>query len=214
MIDARVKFVSSLDEFERRMSMPLVKLGLHLTLAMVARIRRGQGADQPLRPLGADSVDKPGTGLFWVAPNRPQPSGYVVKPTSGEWAGWAAYPSYREYARLRSEGPRDLDETGEFLRSIRTRALGPHRVKVAPYGTHAGPSGQRISNTSLGYLGSRGEPKPLLHPSREEILQAARIVFAEVEGQAIEAARIAGVGFDAKRRAASVQRRASRLLAR
>lgn len=206
------KFASSFTEFDKRMALPLVKIAQHLATAMVARIRRGQGAEQPLRPLGADAGPGSPSTLFWVRPGKPQPDGWVVKLTSGNFLGWAGYVSYLDYCKLRGGGPRDLDETGRFLASIAVRANGPNRVKVAPYGGHSGPSGEKISNTAVGYLASRGEPLPLLHPSRQEIVEAARLVFAEVDGQAIEAAAIAGIGFDARRKLASVQRRASKLL--
>lgn len=214
MIEVKVKaFASSFTEFDKRMALPLLKIGKHLAAAMMARVKRGQGAEGPMRPLGADA-DPSSVTRFWLAPERGgsnAPDENRIK--DGKLAGWAVWRNYWTY--IQSQGlkaPRDVEETGDFWRSVAVRANGPNRVKIAPYGTHRGPSGLAVKNTSIGYLASRGEPLPLLHPSRQEIVEAARIVFAEVDGQAIEAAAIAGVGFDARRQLASVQRRASKLL--
>lgn len=213
--EPQVVFVSSLDEFERRFSIPLLTMGQSMARSMVARISRGQGAQQPMAPMGAYAEDRDDRSRrFWAKPGRPQPEGdgFLARHETGPRAGWALYRSYRAWADLVGHGaPRDLEETGAFLRSIRVRALSPARVKVAPYGTHAGPSGERISNTSLGFLGSRREPLPLLHPSPQEIQAAAAELFRHVDGTAIEAAAIAGEIAPVRRAATSVQRRVSEL---
>lgn len=209
-----VKFVSSLDEFARRFSLPLMFMGELLRERMVARIRQGQGARQALAPLGAYATDHDTReSRFWVRPGRPQPEGdgFIRRITEGKFAGWAIYRSYKAHADLVGGGaPRDLDETGVFLRSIRTRVLSPSRVKVAPYGSHGGP--EKTSNTAVGYLASRREPLPLLHPSAQEIRAAAEAMFAHVDGQAIEAAAIAGVGTQAQSQARSAMKRVGRVL--
>lgn len=214
----QVVFVSSLDEFERRFSIPLFTLGQSIARSMIARISAGQGAQHPMAPLGAYAKDRDDPERrFWVAPSRPQPrgDGFVSRVESGKWAGWTLYRSYRAYADLVGHGaPRDLTETGAFLRSIKVRVLSSARVKVAPYGSHSGPSGERLSNTALGYLASRREPLPLLHPSPAEIKAAADELFRHVDGTAIEAAAVAGVIAPVRRAAAAAQRRVSQLGAR
>lgn len=216
MIEAQVKYLSSLTEFERRFSLPLQVIARTLLSAMSARGRRGIGAAGPMAPLGAYSTAHPKPGhSFWVHPSQPQPRGEGYQRTieGGEWAGWALYDSYRAYAALHGRGaPRDIEETGKFWRSLAVRVLSGSKVKIAAYGAHATPGGQRIANSAVGYLASRREPLPLLHPTREEVAEAGRIAFAEVSGDAIEAAAIAGIGGSLSRKAASVQRRASKLL--
>lgn len=217
MITVETKIVSSLNEFERRFALPVQRTAETIAPMMVERIRRGQGAFVPMAPLGAYSRDDMSDrSRFWVAPGRPQPKGdgWLATLSSGSKAGWAIYRSYRSYAALVGHGaPRDLDETGAFLASIAVRVQSPSRTKIAPYGSHRGPSGKAISNTSLGYQASKREPQPLLYPSPDEVRAAAAIVFAEVEAQAVEAAAIAGVGTSARRRVEGFQRRAAKMLA-
>lgn len=215
MIEAQVKYTSSLKEFERRFALPLVELGRYLLDAIRTRARRGQGAAGPMAPLGAYAGPPKEGASFWAAPGRPHPKGdgYLTTIARGEWAGWSLYRSYRHYAALYGHGaPRDIEETGRFWSSLAVRVMSGAKVKVAAYGSHVGPTGARLSNGAVGYLASRREPLPLLHPTRAEVAEAGRIVFAKVDGQAIEAAAIAGLGGNLSRKAASVQRRASKLL--
>ena len=216
MIQAEVKYTSSLKDFERRFALPLVELGRYLLDAIRTRGRRGQGAAGPMAPLGAYSTAHPKPGnAFWVHPSRPHPkgAGYLTTITGGEWAGWSLYESYKAYAALYGRGaPRDLEETGRFWSSLAVRVMSGSKVKVAAYGSHASLGGQRLPNSAVGFLASRREPLPLLHPTPAEIAEAGRRVFATVDGQAIEAAAIAGLGGNLSRKAASVQRRASKLL--
>lgn len=219
MIGAETRILSSLNEFERKFALPVQRIAEVLAVKMVARIRLGVGAQGPLSPLGAFSVDSgspTGRQRFWVRPGRPQPTGdgWLATHKTGAKAGWALYRNYAAYARLVGHGaPRDLSETGAFLDSIGPRVLSPSHAKVAPYGTHRGPSGLAISNTSLGYADSKREPLPLLYPTAEEIREAAAITFEEVDGQALEAAATAGIGTQARQQVASFNRRASKLLA-
>lgn len=217
MVQARTRIVSSLTEFERRFALPLQRLGEELAPRMVARIRRGMGAQMPLAPLGAYSPEHvDDRKRFWVAPGRPQPKGegWLATHTTGPKAGWALYRSYRDYAQLVGHGaPRDLDETGVFLASIGPRVLSSSRVKIAPYGTHRSAGGRAISNTSLGYQDSKREALPLLYPSPEELRAAGEIVFTEVETQALDAAATAGIVADVRRQVGGFQRRAAQVLA-
>lgn len=213
MIDIKVKYLSSMTAFERVFSYPLRQIATHLLARISERGKRGIGAAGPMRPYGADS-DPAASTRWWVRPEKAGAAPAENRITSGPFTGWAVFDNYHAAARAMKAGePRDLEERGDFWRSVMIRVMSPARVKVAPYGAHrAEPGQQRISNTSVGYLASRGEPKPLLHPTVQEITEAARIVFAEIDGQAIEAARIAGLGTQVRRKAASLQRRASKLL--
>ena len=213
--EVRTKFVSSLTEFERRFSIPVQTIGQYLARAIVTRIALGIAPQGRWSPLGAFSPDKPGQGLFWVAPGREHPKGpgFLFEAQHGQWQGWAAYQSYGALAKLLGDKPRDLNRTGAFLASIAVRVLSPTKAKIAPYGSHPkSPGGQAISNTALGYLDSRRERYPLLHPSPDEIAEVGRMVNEAAMKTAIEAAQIAGVGTQARRTAASFTRRASKLL--
>ena len=209
---AEAKYKSTLLDFERRFALPLVEIAQHLLTVMRERDKRGIGAAGPMAPLGAYNTS---AHRFWAHPKRSHPTGpgFVGIVEHGALKGWAIYSDYRAYAQLLGHGaPRDLEATGKFWASLAVRVLSGSRVKVAPYGSHVGPDGQRLPNTTLGYLASRREPLPLLYPTADEVRQAARIVFDKVSGDAIEASAIAGLGGTLSRQAASVQRRASKLL--
>lgn len=203
MIKATVKYNSKLSEIEKRFAIPLVEIAQRLVPGMIARIRRGQASAGMFSAVGAHSVPRPGSGLFWVSPKMPQPTGYVVKATHGDYAGWAGYRSYRAYTEALGSPPRDFDDTGALLSSLKIRVNGPGRVKVAFYGAHApneGPKGKgpRRANSAVAYLASRHEPVPMLTPSRDEIVQVAKLfqseVGAQVIGEAADAQEIRGLG--------------------
>jgi hypothetical protein len=215
-IRAEVKVNSRLTEIERRFAIPLVEIAQQFVPGMVERIRRGMASVGTFAPLGAYSPDKLGPGLFWVAPKSPQPAGYVVKVEHGKWTGWAAYRSYRDYARARGGGPRTFTESGARMRALAIRLMGPGRVKVAFYGSHATTPGEdRQSNANVAFLASRREPYPMLTPSRTEIEQVVRLlqseVGAQVVGEAAEARDVRGLGQRVtrlqKRMSAASQRR-------
>lgn len=201
MIRAEVRYNSKLTEIERRFAIPLLEIAQALVPGMLARIRQGRASQGMFAPIGAYSTPRPGNGLFWVPPGKPQPAGYVVKPTAGKYAGWAGYKSYRHLAECLGNPPRDFEETRALLNSLRIRVNGPGRVKVAFYGSHApdekpNGKGPRQSNASVAYLASRREPVPMLTPSREEIAAVARhfqsAVGAQVIGEAADAQQIRG----------------------
>jgi len=214
VIKTAVTYNSKLSEIEKRFAIPLVEIAQRLVPGMIARIRQGRSSTGTFSAIGAHSVPRPGSGLFWVSPKAPQPNGYVVKATHGDYAGWAGYRSYRDYADALGNPPRDFDDTGARLWSLKLRVNGPGGVKVASYGAHSpderpnGP-GQRKSNASVAYLASRNEPVPMLTPSRDEIVQVAQLfqseVGAQLIGQAADAQEIRGLG----QRLARAQKRLS-----
>lgn len=214
MIKAEVKYNSKLSEIERKFAIPLVEIAQRLVPGMIARIRRGQASTGMFSALGAYSVPRPGSGLFWVSPKLPQPAGFVVKATNGTYAGWAGYQSYRAYTEALGSPARDFDNTGALLAALKIRVNGPGRVKVAFYGAHAADEtptgkGQRRANSAVAYLASRNEPVPMLTPSRDEIVQVAQLfqseVGAQLIGQAADAQEIRGLG----QRLARAQKRLS-----
>lgn len=193
MIKATVKYNSKLSEIERKFAIPLVEIAQQLVPGMIARIRQGRSSTGAFTSLGAHSVARPGGGLFWVPPKSAQPTGYVVKAAAGKYAGWAGYESYRAYTQALGSPPRDFDDTGALLSSLRIRVNGPGRVKVAFYGAHAPDerpdgTGQRRANSAVAYLASRHESVPMLTPSRDEIVQVARLFQSEVGAQVISEA--------------------------
>ena len=190
MIKAVVKYNSKLSEIERRFAIPLTEIAQMLVPGMIARISRGQASTGRFSALGAHSTERPGKGLFWVPPRSAQPAGYVVKATTGKYAGWAGYESYRAYTQAQGSPPRDFSDTGALLSTLRIRVNGPGRVKVAFYGAHAadqrpGGGGERKANSAVAYLASRHESVPMLTPSRDEIVEVARLFQSEVGAQMI-----------------------------
>lgn len=128
---------SKLPEIARQLSIPLVELAKMIIPLMGRRVKLGISPTGRFTPMGRNPP-KGGPGLWWVAPGTPQPGGWVVKPTSGEWAGWAAYRSYRAWLEARGilGQPRNFDETGELWDSLRYRILGAANVRIAFYGKH------------------------------------------------------------------------------
>lgn len=204
MIKATVKYNSKLSEIEKRFAIPLVEIAQRLVPGMIARIRQGRSSTGTFAPLGAYTNPTPDHGLFWVRPGKPQPNApFIRRPKEGRYIGWAGYLSYAEYCRALGSPPRDFDDTGALISSLKIRVNGPGRVKVAFYGAHSpderpnGP-GQRKSNASVAYLASRHEAFPMLTPTRDEIVQVAQLfqseVGAQVIGEAADAQQIRGMG--------------------
>lgn len=190
-IRAEVRYNSRLTDIERRFAIPLVEIAQQLVPGMLARIRQGRASVGSFAPLGAYSVPRTSPGLFWVPPKARQPAGYHVKPTSGKFAGWAGYESYKAYTQALGSPPRTFDDTGALLSALRIRVNGPGRVKVAFYGSHAPAEtpdgkGRRESNASVAFLASRREPEPMLAPSRDELVRVAQHLRTEVNAQLIE----------------------------
>ena len=210
---AEVKFVSSLTELERRFSIPLQVIGRYIIDALKARWDRGEAPVGQFSAMGAHSKARPDDGLFWVPPGRPHPrgAGYVVTSTAGQFAGWSGYLSYADYCRLAYGGAgRDFREGGTFRQSVALRILSPVKAKIAPYGSHSSPAGERMSNTAVGYLASRFERLPLMHPSEGEMRVVGDIMHDEVVEQAMQAARIVNIGTDMNRKVRSLQKRAAK----
>lgn len=189
-IRADVRVNSKLSQIERGFAFPLVEIAQQIVPGMVARIQRGQSSTGTFAPLAAYSVERPGTGLFWVPPELPQPDGFVVKLPSGDLAGWAGYKSYKAYAQALGGGPRTFTQTRQLLNALAPRVNGPGRVKITFYGAHRSarkPDGTvaRMSNTSVAYAASRNEPAPMLTPTRDELVAISRQFQDEVNAQLI-----------------------------
>lgn len=215
MIKAEVRYNSKLSEIEKRFAIPLLTIAQQLVPGMGRRIQQGIASQGMFRAMGADSKPRDGKGLWWVHPAYPQPGGYVVKATSGAYAGWAGYESYVAYlvARGLNGQPRNFTESGALWQSLRIRVNGPARVKVAFFGAHkyiappptpdggtpewqrrpgdrvrGGRSGggtKRYNNGEVAFLASRQEPAPMLTPSRMEIAEVAKQFQNEVSAQLI-----------------------------
>lgn len=208
-----VRFVSSLSEFERRFSIPMQVIGRYLLGAIKVRWDSGEAPLGRFSAMGAHSKERPGDGLFWVPPSQPQPTGtgYVQTAQTGPRTGWAGYVSYPAYCRLAYGGrPRDFEATGAFRHSVVLRILSPVKAKIAPYGSHASADGERRSNTSVGFLASRFERLPLLHPTAAEVRTVGDILQDEVVGQALEAARVVNIGTDTSRKVRSFEKKAAK----
>lgn len=202
-----VKYNSRLSELERNLSLPVQEVAIDLAARMVQRIQLGQAAQGHFTALGAQSQERPGSGLFWVSPDRPQPPGYVTKPTTGPMAGWAGYRSYRGYTEAMGSPPRRFKITRQMLDSLKVRVMGPGRVKVAFYGAHKrakqppGVTASSTTNSGVAWLTSRNERDPMLMPSRVELDAVKRLVFERMNAIA-EASTAQG----ARRRAPATPR--------
>lgn len=180
-----IKANNALGEIHRNLSIPVVEIGQRLASLMLQRIWLGEAADgRHFSELGAHSKERPGNGLFWVAPTRPQPPGYVVKAANGPFTGWAGYKSYKAYTEALGSPPRTFKLTGQMLQSMRVRPMGPGKVKIAFYGPHKkaksqpGVAAGGGANSSIAFLASRFERDPMLMPSLAEI-KVARDMMRE-----------------------------------
>lgn len=214
-IEWRAKGKTRLPEIARQLAIPLSEIARMLMPLVGRRVQSGQAAHGRFRPLGANP-QTPGKGLWWVAPGLPQPSGFVAKPTSGPWVGWAGYKSYHAWLEARGVlgQPRRFTETGEAWDSFRYRILNARKVRLAFYGRHmyrAPPSGdgtpkwqRRVggarfdgkgrtkrdgryySNSEVMFLASRDEAEPMLMPSRQEVAQVMQLYRANMQAQLVE----------------------------
>lgn len=239
MIKATVKFNSKLSEIERKFAIPLAEVAEQLVPNMGRRIQHGVASQGMFRAMGVDSKPTAGNGLWWVHPSLPHPSGYVVKVTSGTYAGWAGYKSYVDYLSARGlyGQPRNFTESGALWQSLRIRINGPARVKVTFFGKHryipppptpnggkpqwqrrpgdrvrggaSGGGNQKYNNSEIAFLASRQEPFPLLTPSREEITMIAAQFQNEVSAQLLGLSADAQDARNLGMRATRLQRRLS-----
>lgn len=180
-----VKWNSRLSEIERKLAIPLIEMAQQLTESLYHRIQRGIASDGMFSPMGARSKPTPSRGLFWVSPDREQPPGYVIKVTTGSYlAGWAGYDSYLDYCKALGQPPRDFFDTGELMRSLKARVMGPGRVKVTFYGTHkirkqpkAAKAGDaKRVNREIAWLASKDEREPMLMPTRGEMDELQKLL--------------------------------------
>ena len=196
-----IKANNALSEIHRNLSIPVMEIGLRLAEMMRNRIQLGEAAVGAFRPLGAGSKESAGNGLFWVSPDRPHPAGYVVKAKTGPLTGWAGYVSYKAYTEALGSPPRTFKLTRQMLDSMRVRAMGPGKVKIAFYGPHKKPKsppgidGGGGANSSVAFLASREERDPMLMPSLSEIKVARDMMrehFEEIVAAASAQAQVPG----------------------
>jgi len=181
-----IKFNSKLSEIEKGLAIPLVDIAAALLDSMEDRIDRGKAAVGSFRPIGADSKPTGRGALFWVRPDQPQPTGYIVKPSQGQLAGWAGYRSYKAYAEALGSPARDFNLTGQLRASRKIRVMGPGRVSIKHYGAHTPsktPDGKatRSSNSNVAWLASRLERDPMLMPTAKEFEQIRQQTIAHFE---------------------------------
>lgn len=204
-----VKANNALSDIERALSIPVMEIAQRLAVSIRARIELGEAARGHFRPLGADSRERSGHGLFWVSPDRPQPAGYLSKPSTGQLAGWAGYRSYKAYTEALGSPPRKFKITRQLLDSMKIRPMGPGRVKIAFYGTHKRAKqppkiiGTGGSNSAVAFLASRDERDPMLMFTFRELADVARFVREHVNELA-EAASAQGA--KSRRRAPRARR--------
>lgn len=141
MTDVAIKWVAKgktrLPEAADKLSWPLQEVAKMLIPIMGRRVKLGVSPSGHWAAMGKNP-EKPGRGLWWVAPGTPQPAGALVNVTSGPWQGWAGYASYHAWLKARGilGQPRNFNETGEMWDALRFRVLGAANVRIAFYGKH------------------------------------------------------------------------------
>lgn len=221
-IETKVRFNQRLKQVDRELARTLsagiYEVAAFLIPLMQRRFATGRSSQGYFRALGEDSVPKPGPGLFWVSPKRPQPDGWVGKVESGDNAGWVGYRTYREYCALLGSPPRRFRASGIMMASMHPRVDGPRKVSIAFSGTRKTTTGRgktaTVRNRDIAYINSREEPVAMMTPTRDEVRIAMRHFDAEVQ------ASLEGISRDAeqvtalRKRAEGLQKRVAAAVSR
>lgn len=212
-IFVEVKGMDKLTDLEQELVVPLLDIAKQLKADIKARVRRGvNDQGQSFSPLGSHSTPRPGDGLFWVAPNKPQPDGYIVKPSSGQWVGWAGYKTYRDYCSALGK-PRTFFESGNLLESLAINVRSESAVRLYFQGSRRtyGPDGKPMSvrNRDIAWANSWQENNPLLMPSDGEMSEVAKLLEDEAARQILPVAAGMRQAKNMRKRADGLQRRVS-----
>lgn len=207
------KGFDKLSEIEAELVMPLVEVAKQLKSDIKARVRQGIDNDgQAFSALGAHSVDKEGKSLFWIPPGRPHPAGFIVQPSTGQFAGWAAYKSYRDYARLLGKR-RTFFETGQLLESLAINVKSESEVRLYFQGSrrtiNADGKATSVRNRDIAYANSFRESDPLLTPSTAELTESMRIIEDEAAQQILGVAAGLRTAKNLRKRGERLSRRVS-----
>ncbi|MBM4073935.1 MAG: hypothetical protein FJ271_34220 [Planctomycetes bacterium] len=211
--DVQLKGFNRLDEVSQRLIVPLRQAAVTLAASIRKRVQAGVsprgGMWTPLGEYTTTGRSKDEKNKWWVAPNQPQPAGYMRKVQQGQWQGWAVYENYKSYLDLLPHGRRrDWEKTGSLWRSYGVRAMGVSRVKISFYGS----KGRGNAQAAIATLAGRMEGASVLQynePERQAFVADIKATideeFAKRIGEVTEAQRLT-------RRARSASRRSSVLL--
>lgn len=212
-VSIQIKKTKLLTEGQRRLALPVTDIARFLGTTIIARVRTGRGPRGPWKvyamsePAATDGKRR----MFWVQPGRPQPEGdgFLFKPPTGDKVGWAAYKSARAYYTLRGllGQPHRFVETDRLLKQAAVRIMNPRHARIAFYGSHG-----KLSAKQIAAIVSAPESDSILMPSAQEVAQVTRLARRRLNEAAIEAARAGATAQAIGSRAASLNRRLSKLL--
>jgi hypothetical protein len=212
-VRTEVKGWNKLTDIERGLVVPLVEIAKSIRDQMRVRIRGGLDADRnSFLPLGAGSADKPGSSLWWVPPDQPQPAGWLAEPQSGKWVGWKGYRSYRDYI-ARTGDRRTFFRTGGLLEALAIKVQSVAAVRIYFQGSRAKryQDGRttRTNYRDIAYFNSFKESNALLAPSKGELTTALEILEDSVARQVLGTASDLKGAQGMRKRADNLTRRVS-----
>lgn len=203
---------------------PLMELGTELAAMIRARVHEQGLAGDGAQWSAYASKRKPpkrGDRFYWTRPGEPQPELHrLAAPTTGKYAGRAAYPSYAHWCEAMGV-PRDrklFKITAELEESIGVTALSPARIeiaynkklRVARYGR--AKSGKAYTNQKVAQFAFRTERMSPMQPSAAEIQFAADFVRERVPAGILKDLQAAEAESRGLQGANRVIRRANRLM--
>lgn len=210
----RVKSFDRLTEAQQALGIPLMRIGEMLLTRIRDRVGDGKAPVGMWRALGEDAKERgaDAKARWWVPPEAPQPGGYMMRVDSGEFAGWAVYPNYRQYLDLLPDGrTRKWTKSGAFWRATGVRYINAKRVKVSAYGTKRSRSGT-AAYAQIGYLAGRNERFGVFEPSPAERELATEMASELLTQSLRKAIGQLSQAQDIGKRARGLERRSSRLL--
>jgi len=186
--------------------LPLVQIAQLLASEVRARVvTQSMDADGKRFSMYADNEQK--DYIFWVDKSKPQPgTGRIVGPTPR--TGTVGYKSSRSYhENLTGASHKNFYVSGKMWKSLRVRAMSPHRVIVAFYGSSEGwfkkgPKGRKTRNADKAFYAARRERLGVLWVSDaeadrvykflEEMYDAKLSVLLRERDNSFKVARTAG----------------------
>ena len=208
-----IKGMKRLTDLEKRLVAPLLDVAKSLRDAMKIRIKHGIDAKGgAFSPLGAFSEDKPGGGLWWVPPSKPQPGGWIQEGKQAKWQGWKGYASYLDYTR-RVGDRRTFYKTGGLLESLAIMVRGVNQVKLYFQGSRSSVAQdgttRRTNYRDIAWFNSFREDWALLTPSAAEAQEALQIVEDATARQILGTAAKYRQAQNSLKKAEGLQRRVS-----
>lgn len=190
--------------------LPLVHIAQLLASEVRARvITQSMDADGNRFSLYADNREK--DYVFWVDKSKPQPgAGRIIGPTPK--TGVVGYKSSRAYHEsLTGASHKNFYVSGKMWKSLRVRAMSPHRVIVAFYGSSEGwfkkgPKGRKTRNADKAFYAAKRERLGLLWVSDEEADRVYKFLLEMYDAKLSVLLRERDNRFQVSRTAGRIQR--------